>query len=170
MSLALANFLCGKQGRKVAYIELNTTHQIESLSPGTGTKPFSHKGIRVYPHTTITSLPELLGQDFDVFLLDMGVLNTYTAKEFIRCDRQFLLCSLNSWKQEHTCQKLEALLKNIPFTHKTIIIGNCEKKESTLLLSDGTRLKVIPAPFLPNPFQLHSELFPFFGKILGKEN
>jgi hypothetical protein len=168
LSLAISNFLCSKLGKKTAYVELNATNQICSLSPGTGKRPFSYMGITIFPGTTHTSLPEILRMDFDFFILDMGVLNVYTANEFARYDRQFLVGSLSKWKRKHTLKQIEHLILNSRL-HRDylLILGNDDKKESkkTFFFEDGFR--VCPIPFIPNPFRLDSELFSFFEKILG---
>lgn len=107
--------------------------------------------------------------DFDYFILDMGVLNVYTAKEFAKCEKQFLVCSLNKWKRKPTIEKISQLLKNTYMHQEDItILGNCSNKESILTLSPSVRFRMIPMPFITNPFQLHSEFFTFFEKILGQ--
>ena len=58
---------------KTAYIELNTTEQIKSLSQNNTTDPFVYKGIHIFPSTKVTSLSDILSQNFDYFILDMGV-------------------------------------------------------------------------------------------------
>ena len=167
LSLALSNFLCSKQGMKVAYVELNATNQICSLHPGTENTHFSHMRIMVFPRTTLTSLPEILSMDFDYFILDMGILNTYTAREFFKCEKMFLVCSLSKWKRRHTVEKIAHLLSNTNHTQEyvTLLVSNGEN-ESTISISDRLTFKVYSIPFIPNPFQLHSDFFSFFGKIL----
>ena len=107
--------------------------------------------------------------NFDYFILDMGVLNTYTAKEFFKCEKTFLVCSLSKWKRAHTLEKVTQLLtENYMSQDYITILGNCGKNESTLTLSPRVRLPMISVPFITNPFQLPSELFAFFTKVLGK--
>lgn len=153
---------------RTAYVELNASNQICSLAPGTGNDAFSYMGITMFPCITLTSLPELLRMDYDYFILDMGVLNTYSAREFIKCEKQFLVCSLSKWRKKRTLEKLEKL--QIDFTHNRKILrilGCGSEKESNLSLSKGPTFKTVPIPFIPNPFHLPLELFSFFRKILG---
>ena len=72
---------------KTAYIELNTTDQIKSLSPKNSLDPFVYKGIHIFPSTKVTSVSDILSKDFDYFILDMGVLTKYTAVEFSKAIR-----------------------------------------------------------------------------------
>lgn len=126
-------------------------------------------GITVFPSTTLTSLSEILRMDFDYFILDMGILNVYTAKEFNKCEKQFLVCSLNKWKRKLTLEKITQLLNNTYMHQEYItILGNCSNEESKLALSPSVRFRMISMPFITNPFRLHSEFFTFFEKILGQ--
>lgn len=168
LCLALSNFLCNKEGMRTAYIELNATNQIRSLSSDSGKTSFSYQGITIFPGATFTSLPDLLCMEYDYFILDMGVLNTYSVKEFLKCEKQFLVCSLSKWRKAQTIQKLEQLLLNFSFNQKVFRIITCSsKKESKLAVSNGLTFSVVPMPFLQNPFQLPLEFFSFFRKILG---
>ncbi len=168
ISLALSNFLCSKMGKKTAYVEVNASNQIHSLVPGTGNKPFTYMGIFIFPDTTITSLPDVLRMDFDYFILDMGVLNAYTAKEFLKHEKQFLVCSLSKWKRSQTITKLQHLLsENNVQSGSLTVLSTSSTKESKITVSDGLTFQVHSVPFLPNPFQLHPEIFPFFGELLG---
>jgi len=169
ISLALSNFLCSKLGKKTAYIELNTTNQIYSLSPKQDDKPFSFMGFDIYPHTTVTSLWEILSLNYDYFILDMGVLNTYTAKEFSKCDQRFFVCSLCKWKKQETMQKFEKLCHQtyIPQEHVTVL-NNLAMKESIISPFPFASIKSIAFPFIPNPFQLKPDTFHVFHQILER--
>lgn len=169
LCLALSNFLCSKQGMRTAYVELNASNQICSLSPGTGNGAFSYMGITMFPGITLTSLPELLRMDYDYFILDMGVLNTYSVREFVKCEKQFLVCSLSKWRKKLTLEKLEKLRTDLSCNQKILRILGCgSEKESKLSLPNGATFQMIPIPFISNPFHLPLELFSFFRKILGE--
>lgn len=153
---------------RTAYIELNATNQICSLAPGTEKKQFSYMGITIFPCTAFTSLPELLRMNYDYFILDMGVLNIYSAKEFIKCEKQFLVCSLSKWRRNRTLEKLQELVDTTHMDRKSLHVLACgSKNESTLSIPKGPAFKMLSIPFIPNPFHLSSEFFSFFRKILG---
>ena len=169
VSLALSNFLCSKAGKKTAYIELNANNEICSLVKNCRIDSFPYMGITIFPHRTFTSLAEILHLDYDYFVLDMGVLNAYSAKEFAKFEKQFLVCSLSKWKRKKTIEKLSMLLEttHIPPEYVTIIC-NCSEKESKLKVSPTISFSVISVPFIHNPFQLDTDIFPLFGKITGQ--
>ena len=166
--LSLSNFLCSKLGRKTAYIELNLTNQISSLSNGKNLKSFSYFGIDFFPQVSVTSLKEILSKNYDFYVLDMGVLNNYTATEFAKCDKQFLVCSFSKWKKTQTLEKLKQLYQQAYICQEhVILLSNLEEIKSNRFPSSKNR---IPFPFISNPFQLEPNLFHVFDHMLGRKN
>lgn len=155
-------------GNKTAYIELNTTNQIYSLSANKHEKPFSYMGIDFFPCVTLTSLSEILSKNYDYFVLDMGVLNVYTAQEFSKCDKQFLVCSPCKWKTVQTQEKLNQLYQQTYIHQKCVtVLENLQVKKSTISHLFDNR---IPIPFISNPFHLEPDLFRVFYQILERNN
>lgn len=150
---------------KTAYIELNTTNQICSLSNGS-LDSFLYLGIHIYPSTKVTSLTTVLSMDFDYFILDMGVLTNYTAVELSKCHKQFLVCNFCQWKRNILEEKITDLFQ------KT----NLNKKSVTLLKTFDNKsigpnlfpLKVKSFPFITNPFQLPVDSFSDLNQLLER--
>ena len=150
---------------KTAYIELNTTNQICALSQTRGKHSFPYKGIVFYPNTLVTSLPEILRNNYQYFILDMGVLNTYTTSEFLRCDKQFLICSQSKWRYSQIKEKVDKLMKKNHDTNCIQLIMNLSKKESCFHISSQSCEQFF-IPFIPNPFQLEPKHFNVFSLLL----
>lgn len=150
---------------KTAYIELNTTNQIRALSRTKGNHSFTYKGIVFYPNTLVTSLPEILHKNYRYFIIDMGVLNTYTTTEFLRCDKRFLICSQSKWRYSHIEQKMNQLFKNNHNSNCIQLIMNLAKKESNFSILPQS-CEYIFMPFIPNPFQLEPKQFNVFSLLL----
>ena len=131
---------------KTAYIELNTSNQIRTICQKKEKPFFTYKGIVFYPNANVTSLSEILHKDYQCFILDMGVLNTYTTREFLRCD------------------KPDTLFKNMHYQHCKVIMNLCEKESHPSYLLDAC--EHIPFPFFPNPFQLEAKRFHAIYQIL----
>ena len=149
---------------KTAYIELNTSNQIRTIYQKKEKPYFTYKGIVFYPNTNVTSLQEILHKDYPYFILDMGVLNTYTTSEFLRCDRPFLVCSLSKWRRSQSKEKIKTLFKNYHYQHCKVIMNLCEKESNfSPLLGDCEH---IPFPFFQNPFQLETHCFHAIYRIL----
>lgn len=155
-------------GKRTAYIELNTSNQIYSLSSGRTKKKFTYHGITFFPCITVTSLPEILNKDFDYFILDFGVLNIYTAKVFAKCDKQFLVCSLAKWKEKQSLEKQKKLFEQTYLCQEQIIfLDNLQTKKSTLFSSITHRISI---PFIQNPFHIETQLFYVFHQLLERKN
>lgn len=149
---------------KTAYIELNTTNQISSIVTKQEKPFFRYKGIVFYPNANVTSLTEILHQDYRYFILDMGILNPYNLSEFLRCDKPFLICSPCKWRHSQIQDKLEKLFQNQHYQHCTVIM-NLSEKESNF----SHFLKPcehIPFPFIQNPFHLGTNVFHAIYRIL----
>jgi len=150
---------------KTAYIELNATNQISCLSKVPGKKSFSYHGLTFFPNATTASLAEILNENYRYFVIDIGVLNTYTTKEFFRCDKQFLICSPSKWRLPIAKEKVETLLKNTTTqNHVTVIMNLCEKKSKAPHLPLVHRC--VAYPFHQNPFQLEPKEFHALYRIL----
>lgn len=163
VSLTLANYLCSKLGMKTAYIELNATNQIRALNKKQGTKVFSYREIDIFPNTSVTSLSEILGFDYRYFILDMGVLNTHTAQEFLRCDKPLLVCSPSKWKLPHIKEKIEALFSNTNTQNRVTLIMNFSKKEPHF--SSFLNMRQVSFPYLENPFHVNPKHFHVFTQF-----
>lgn len=156
IALTLANYLCSKLGMKTAYIELNTHNHISALVKKRKKPSFHYKGIVFYPNTNVTSLPEILRKDYRFFILDMGVLTTYTANEFLRCDKSFLICSPSKWRKNQLHKKIESLFKNQKQNCFTLIM-NLNYEESYTYIS---------FPYISNPFQIEPRHFRAISLLL----
>lgn len=165
IALTLANYVCSKLGMKTAYIELNTTNQIRALSSKQGKPSFTYKGIVFYPNTTVTSLSEILHKNYQYFILDMGVLNTYTTTEFLCCNRQFLVCSPSKWRLASIQEKIEKTFKNQQEQNCIQLIMNLsEEKETASIFSDSSRQ--LSFPFIQNPFHIEPRHFHAISLLL----
>ena len=139
---------------------MNATNQIQSLSKKSQAQKFSYLGITFFPNITLMKLSDILQTDFEYFILDMGVLNTYTVSEFNRCHKQFMVGNLCKWKSEKTKKSLEQLMKNTTIHPEYItFLGNPFIKESLNSNLFSSFLRVLPFPYVKNPFQITSEEF-----------
>lgn len=149
---------------KTAYVELNTTNQICSICNSKGKPYFRYKGITMFPDANVTSLSEILHKDFQYFILDMGVLNTYNSQEFFRCDKAFLICSKSKWRYSQIKEKAKQLLNNLPYQHCSVIVNLCEKESNPSSFVNSC--EHLPFPFVENPFQLETRNFRAIYRIL----
>ena len=153
-------------GMKTAYIELNTTNQIKALSKKDSLDSFTYLGIHIFPSTKVTSLSEILKRDYDYFILDMGVLTNYTATEFSKCQKQFLVGDFCEWKKQGTLSKIKDLFQNTCLNREQVMILKNYTNESTGLSLSKYHTKVVPS--FKNPFQLSVTMFSEVTYLLFK--
>ena len=126
----------------------------------------------MFPCVTVTSLSGILALNYDYFVLDIGVLNAYTLKSFLKCDQRFLVCSLAKWKMQKTKEKLENMFQS---THMmtgqmTVLHNMMPKKEKSKFFNfSDLSFPIISFPFIPNPFQLTPDVFHVFYQILKEK-
>lgn len=167
--IALCNLLHGRYLSRTAYLEVNASHAIGTLSPEKDpTIPFHYQRVSYYPDVTLRQLPERLHLPHKYKILDFGVLNTYTFPEFVRCDHYVVLTNVSIWKTKQLTQFIEEIKKtNIGKDYKTNIhflcTGDLKKDRDRIERAYGIR--VIPVPFLANPFQVSSKHFGFFEQL-----
>lgn len=149
---------------RTAYIELNTTNQIISLSAKNSLEPFVYLGIHMYPSTKVTSLSEILNKEFDYIILDMGILTSYTAAEFSKCHKQFLVCDFCQWKKRTSLEKLEDLFQNTNLCKDCVTVLVQEKNKSVGLNFSNLEIKAFPP--LSNPFQLEVTVLSDLNRLL----
>lgn len=153
--IALSNFLCNKRRESTAYIELNATAEIQSLSRRKSDKEFVKNGITFFPKVTLSELPNIIKLNYNNYIIDFGVPNVYTYSELKRCNYRFALISYSPWKEELLSKFLLSLEENQLIVRKDIILlGNPGIKEKHSI------------PFFSNPFQITSECFGFFDELL----
>ncbi len=167
--IALCNVLHGRYLSRTAYFEVNASHAIAALSTKKDpTIPFSHQGVSYYPGVMLRQLPEWLRLPHKYKILDFGVLNAYTFPEFMRCDYHVVFTNVSIWKTGQLEQFIEEIKKtNTGKDKKTNIhflcTGDLKKDRDRIRRAYGIR--VIPVPFLSNPFQVSSKHFGFFEQI-----
>lgn len=165
--IALSNFLHSRYLSKTAYLEVNASHEISTLSRAHDpSASFRHQGVIYYPELTIRKATEILSLNYEFYILDFGALTTHTMLEFKRCDHRIVLTNVSIWKSLHINQFAQQLQKNnIPWdTVKTIGIGGI--KNDYERLNRDYRIHAVPMPLLEDPFHITSGCFRFFEEIM----
>ena len=64
---------------RTAYVELNGTHEILSLSKTADEKVFTYKNVDFFPHAVMSTLTEILNMRYERVIIDFGILNPNTC-------------------------------------------------------------------------------------------
>lgn len=168
LCIALANFLSSKFYSNTAYLEMNGSHEISSLSHREGNAPFVHQRITYYPDMTLAQLPEVLSRHYKYCVLDFGSPNPHTMQAFERCGIRLVIGHASPWKNEQFAQSVNRPFYNRSRKEGTVYLGNfMERKSDLKQIAKHCGIHLVPVPFLPNPFRITSKDFPFFEEILG---
>lgn len=170
MCIAISNYISNKCRHSVAYIELNSTKQISVLNKRNTAGTFTKIGIDFFPSITLSKLTDILSQNYDFFIIDFGILNQFTINEYRRCNTQLAICPVSPWKR-NIFDEFINMFKEKYTNYQTQIyfLGN-NNKENLNKIHRVYKINILPLPFLPNPFQITSEEFDFFKRIIERNN
>lgn len=192
LAIALCNYCCSKQRKKVAYLELHARAEISQLIPESklysALKPhsakhtlksnlsdstscpchFQFRGVDYYPHVSDSMIPALLNQGYDYLILDIGSIKEADYSEFLRCDRKLVVGSVAPWKlwryEEFFRQFVNSQNLGEGF-HYLLQMGTWA---DTSHFIKSHHISMVPIPFIKNPFRLEKELFLFLEELLAE--
>lgn len=162
----MANYLCSKRRFRTAYIEINGTDEISSLADGDDT-PFLCCEVTLYPDATFSRLGEILSHGFQFCILDFGLLHPNNYREFMQCDRGFVIGSIAPWKQDSYARFLKKYFpKKSEYSDHIRYLAALGIKDQVKSFSKRCRIPVTAFPYLEQPFQLSSADWQFFQLLL----
>lgn len=156
-AIAVTNYLCSKLRRRAAYIEFNGTHQILALASGPDKRSFRYCGMDFFADVTFATLPAIMQKPFEYYILDMGVLNQNTIREFAQCDLCLILGSVCAWNSEafgSFAGKFNKYYTENP--NRFRFLGSLGIKENVTAFRRRYKVPVEIFPYVENPFQLSS--------------
>lgn len=125
---------------------------------------FSHNNIDFFPSVTLATLQDILRRNYNFFILDFGVLNPFTINEYERCNLQYAICPTLPWKRNEFYKFIQMFKNNnSKFQDNITFIGYSKQKEIH-------SIDITAIPFLSNPFQITSDEFIYFEKVLERKN
>ena len=118
---------------RTAYVELNGTHEILSLSKTADEKVFTYKNVDFFPHAVMSTLTEILNMRYERVIIDFGILNPNTLKEFMRCDVRIAVCTISKWNRGALNRIIELFNSNkITDSESVKILFNLVEKKKTI--------------------------------------
>jgi hypothetical protein len=104
-SVMTAGYLSGVLRRRCAVLEWNSHGDFARMRSGCAKEKdkgtaFNILEVRYYENAGINTLLLCKKSDFETLIVDYGTVGEAGLKEFLRCDRQFVLGSLSEWQME----------------------------------------------------------------------
>lgn len=150
---------------RTAYVELNGTHEILSLSKTADEKVFTYNNVDFFPHAVMSTLTEILNMRYERVIIDFGILNPNTLKEFMRCDVKIAVCTISKWNRGALNRIIELFNSNkITDSESVKILFNLVEKKKTIN-HKHFKYPVVDFPYLEDPFLINTSLFGTLDKI-----
>ncbi|WMJ85671.1 hypothetical protein [Anaerocolumna sp. MB42-C2] len=128
---------------------------------------FTIHRVTFYKKRNLQGIPEIIGDQYDCIILDLGTDMVKNRSEFLRCDKKIVVSSLSVWKEHEMRQFIENAkhIKNneqwvyvIPFTDNTTV-NRVSKKLQRI---------VYAVPYEPDPFLLSVLTINYFQKLFNQ--
>lgn len=171
-SMALATYFSEWLGLKTSYLEFKSKSSIGSLEEffygkkSENLDKISVGRITFYDYHYLPRISEIIGDESDCVILDIGHNFSENINEFLRCDLKIVISSIAIWKQEELLNFLSSQdiskAKDwkyvIPFTYKKGIKENSRK----------FHIPMYEMPYQPDPFTITDSNVSFFKNLLQK--
>ena len=166
-ALALSNYLCNKCGATVAYLEVNSSDEISAICPLSleSNICFSYYNIQFFPRVTLADLPTIFTLHFDYFILDFGAFHSRACREFFQADLCFVTGIICKWKPNGFQAFLDSYHQYMK-PDKIIFLESMNVHKIQLSVKDYGSLAFRHIPFLNNPFQITSQDWEFYQRLV----
>ena len=108
---------------------------------------------------------EILNMRYERVIIDFGILNPNTLKEFMRCDVRIAVCTISKWNRGALNRIIELFNSNkITDSESVKILFNLVEKKKTIN-HKHFKYPVVDFPYLEDPFLINTSLFGTLDKI-----
>lgn len=168
--LLLSFYLGEELGRKTAYAECNGHQDFWLFQQAYQWRweeehVFSFGNITFYRNVTAERIPSLLGENYDVIILDFGYDLNANREEFGRCDKKLVLGGCTEW---NLC-KLGSFIENVlgikgneTWNYLLPFAG----KKTIQFMQQKYNRKFYPIPLESDPLKLSKEAQRLFLRLL----
>lgn len=99
---------------------------------------------------------------YEAILVDYGAASEDTVKEFLRCDRRFVLGSLSEWQIEEFIKLEERIRKTGSDFRMMSVFGSGEARKA---MEKRFKTQILQIPFSPDAFKIEGKLLLFYQKL-----
>jgi hypothetical protein len=173
LSILLSNYFGEWEGRKTALLECGHQKEMQYLQYSfygrnkeeEEKETFQVHRVTFYKNVKEQAVAEIVGEDYDCVILDLGTDFVKSKSEFLRCDKKIIVSSFSTWKKS----ELERFINNtsqyknsnqwmyaIPFGQAKDI-----KQEGKEFHREMYRV-----PYEPDPFALSTDTIRLLQKLI----
>lgn len=168
MTVALANYIAGFLGKRVAVFECGNKFEFAKIYESiNGQKEQKIKGSFSYENVTYymngsTNIQKLLGEEFDMIIVDFGT-GVSVPNEFMRCHHKIVISSMEPWycgRYQEFCERLSEIQGSDIWLH---IIGSDTKDIKRIKSTYG--VVAVERPNINNAYVIDKGLINFFQSL-----
>lgn len=166
MAIGLAQFL-RVNGFKVALLELHDSESFKSICNAfedvkSNENYFTLYDLNFYPYGSQHNISDVIQQDYDYIVMDMGAYQQCNLEEFKRSNSRIIVSGVKEWE----LLDLESIIKTSDGVNKNNYCFNfADDYAFQEVKSNMGQLKCFQAPYYPNPFSI-KECNEIFANIL----
>lgn len=169
--MLLATYFSEWLGQKTAYINFKNSVELSNLKDyflkdkELRDSHFTVGRVTFYGNDNLDRFAQIIGEEMDCIILDIGQQFAKNRNEFLRCDIKIVVSSLAIWKQNKLETFIETSKKSFNKADLRYVIPFIEEKD----LKEGIRNYHVPLyqmPYQPHPFTIDTTILHFFERIL----
>jgi hypothetical protein len=171
--ILLANYIGRCLGKKTALIECHPQNDFKFIEDEIfykednlkGLKKFELHKVSYYKNIKSGEISEIIGDDYDCVVLDLGSDLSRSKYEFLRCDKKLVISSLTPWKI-HELDKFVISNEHVKNSNQWIYLVPFGGKSKVNEIKKDLNLKVYLVPCESDPFTVSNATIQIFQKIV----
>ena len=167
--MLLASYFGREKRIKTAYLECNNHMDFALLREAyewsnETDSSFSLDKITYFTQVAFNRIPEILGDDFDCYILDFGTNYTDAMDEFIRCGNKIIIGDIAIWNQSRMVSFIKDM-ENMKGSKHWIHMIPYAKDGLVKRMSIDTDRYFFRIPYEPDPTLLSRNAYKLFDSI-----
>ncbi|MDD4111983.1 MAG: hypothetical protein PHC56_03000 [Herbinix sp.] len=169
--MLLASYFASERRFKTAYLECNNHRDFALLREAyewskENDYSFSLDRITYFKQVTLNRIPEILGGDYDCYILDFGTNYTVAMDEFIRCGNKIIIGDIAIWNQIRMVSFIKDM-ESIKGSKHWIHMIPYAKDNLIKRISIETKRCFFRIPYEPEPTSLSRDTHKLFHGLFG---
>lgn len=169
--MLLASYFGREKRIRTAYLECNNRTDFERLQRAyewskEEDSSFSLDRVTYYKQVAYNRIPEILGHEYDCYILDFGTDITNNIDEFIRCGSKIIIGDMAIWNRS----RMVSFIKNMEDTkgsRQWTYMIPFAKDSLIRRMTNETNRCFLSIPYEPDPTSLSREAYKLFHSLFG---
>ncbi len=169
--MLLASYFAREKRFRTAYLECNNHTDFELLRGAyewskENESSFSLDKITYFKQVAFSCIPEILGDDYDCYILDFGTNYTDAMDEFIRCGNKIIIGDIAIWNQIRMVSFIEDM-ENMKGSKHWLHMIPYAKDNLIKRISIETKRNFLRIPYESDPTSLSKDTHKLFHSLFG---